>query len=59
MQEIIEGLIRFQRDVFPQQSALFKRLSAAQSPSALFVTYSDSRVVPELADAVGARARCS
>ncbi|MGF6770809.1 carbonic anhydrase [Paraburkholderia sp. GAS199] len=48
MQDIIEGFIRFQRDVYPQQIALFKRLSTAQSPSTLFVTCSDSRVVPEL-----------
>jgi carbonic anhydrase len=38
VKEIIEGLIRFQREVFPQQSALFKRLSTAQSPKTLFVT---------------------
>ena len=48
MQDIIKGFIRFQREVFPQQIALFKRLSTAQSPSTLFVTCSDSRVVPEL-----------
>lgn len=29
MQEIMEGFIRFQREVFPQQIALFKRLSTA------------------------------
>jgi carbonic anhydrase len=48
MQDIINGFLRFQRDAFPKRSALFKRLATAQSPSALFITCSDSRVVPEL-----------
>lgn len=48
MKEIIDGLVKFQREVFPQQIDLFRRLATAQTPSVLFVTCSDSRVVPEL-----------
>lgn len=48
MQKIIDGFLKFQKDVFPQHSALFKQLAAQQSPKVLFVTCSDSRVVPEL-----------
>lgn len=48
MQDIIDGFLRFQRDIFPQREALFKQLATSQSPKALFVTCSDSRVVPEL-----------
>jgi len=48
MLDIIEGFLRFQRDVFPTRVDLFKRLASAQNPSALFVTCSDSRVVPEI-----------
>ncbi|RON01577.1 carbonic anhydrase [Pseudomonas brassicacearum] len=48
MQHIIDGFLKFQRDAFPERSELFKQLATTQSPGTLFVTCSDSRVVPEL-----------
>ncbi|BBP78706.1 carbonic anhydrase [Pseudomonas gingeri NCPPB 3146 = LMG 5327] len=48
MQAIIDGVLKFQREAFPGRSALFKQLATTQNPDVLFVTCSDSRVVPEL-----------
>ncbi|SDV46076.1 carbonic anhydrase [Chitinasiproducens palmae] len=48
MQEIIEGFLKFRQTAYPERSELFKELSNHQKPKALFVTCSDSRVVPEL-----------
>ncbi len=48
MQDLIDGFLKFQRDAFPERSELFKQLATTQSPGTLFVTCSDSRVVPEL-----------
>jgi len=48
MQDIIDGFLKFQRDVFPQRSELFKQLATSQEPTTLFIACSDSRVVPEL-----------
>lgn len=46
MQDIIAGLRSFQRDVYPQHRELFERLARGQSPKAMVITCSDSRVDP-------------
>ncbi|MEX2091193.1 MAG: carbonic anhydrase [Pirellulales bacterium] len=48
MDDIIAGVRAFQRDVYPQQWKLFERLAAGQSPEALVITCSDSRVDTQL-----------
>jgi carbonic anhydrase len=48
MKRILDGLSRFQNEIFPEQRALFSRLASTQSPEALFLTCSDSRIVPDL-----------
>ena len=48
MQDIIDGFLKFRREAFPQRSALYKELATSQHPSTLFISCSDSRLVPEL-----------
>ena len=48
MQKIIDGFLKFQTEVYPNQKQLFEQLASGQNPNALFITCSDSRVVPEL-----------
>ena len=48
MSDIFAGVRQFQRDVFPEHRELFEQLAAGQSPKAMFVTCSDSRVDPFL-----------
>jgi carbonic anhydrase len=44
MPHFAAGVIRFQNEVYPQKKELFEKLSEGQSPEALFITCSDSRI---------------
>ena len=48
MEHIIDGVLRFQREVYPNNTALYRELAIAQSPEAMFIGCADSRIVPEV-----------
>jgi carbonic anhydrase len=48
MQKLVSGIHQFQQHIREDRPELMKRLSAGQEPLALFITCSDSRVVPNL-----------
>jgi carbonic anhydrase len=48
MQKLIEGIHKFQNEVFSGQADLFKKLEKGQNPEVLFITCSDSRINPNL-----------
>lgn len=48
MKGIIDGVQRFRSEVYPDMADRFRELADGQSPEALFVTCSDSRVDPSL-----------
>ena len=48
MERLIEGHKRFLAEVFPARRNQFKLLADRQAPEWLFITCSDSRVVPDL-----------
>lgn len=48
MEKLVKGFLRFRNEVFEEKRTLFSSLSSQQSPRALFITCSDSRVDPTL-----------
>jgi carbonic anhydrase len=48
IETLIEGHKRFHRDVFPEKKAQYHLLAEMQAPEWLFITCSDSRIVPDL-----------
>jgi carbonic anhydrase len=48
MHRLIDGVLRFQKEIHGPRQALFSQLGEAQAPFALFIACSDSRVVPEV-----------
>jgi carbonic anhydrase len=48
MRKLIKGLVDFRERLLPQYATRFHDLAKGQEPDALFITCSDSRVVPDL-----------
>jgi carbonic anhydrase len=48
MEKILDGLYRFRKEVYPSQRDHFESLANRQNPEVLFITCSDSRIVPNL-----------
>src|SRR6202451_3331483 len=48
MKRLIEGHKKFLAEVFPARKSHFHLLSEGQAPESLFITCSDSRVLPDL-----------
>lgn len=48
MKNLLPGIQKFHRNEFPARRQRFEELSGGQQPSTLFITCSDSRIVPHL-----------
>ena len=48
MHRLLPGIREFRENVFPARRAQFEELASGQQPSTLFITCSDSRVVPHM-----------
>jgi len=48
MHRILNGVLRFQKEVYPRERALFETLASGQNPEALMLACSDSRISTEM-----------
>jgi len=48
MRKLIQGIVEFRKTLLPEYAEQFRKLAGGQAPDALFISCSDSRVVPEL-----------
>jgi carbonic anhydrase len=48
VEELIQGVARFQSDVYPDKEVSFRKLASGQNPDVLFITCADSRIDPSM-----------
>ncbi|WP_373532553.1 carbonic anhydrase [Vampirovibrio sp.] len=48
MEQVILGVKKFQKEIYPEKQSLFQALAKKQDPKILFITCSDSRIDPSL-----------
>lgn len=48
MRKLVSGYKKFRTEVYPNHKEDFRRMATGQQPQALFITCSDSRIVPDM-----------